>query len=53
MTRPSRIFASLVWLVMLAAVDATAIAQAPAGRGRGFGGLILHSMQDRRQAQRA
>jgi predicted peptidase len=40
MTRLSRVFANLVWLAVLAAFDATAIAQAPAGRGRGLGGLI-------------
>jgi len=40
MTRPSKVVVNLVWLAVLTACDATAIAQAPPGRGRGFGGFI-------------
>lgn len=40
MTRRSRVVVNVVWLAVLAAYEVPAIAQAPPGRGRGFGGFI-------------
>ena len=40
MTRRSKVLVNLVWLAVLVAYEAPAIAQAPTGRGRGLGGFI-------------
>lgn len=40
MTRPSKVFVTVVCLGVLAGYEVPAIAQPPVGRGRGFGGFI-------------